>query len=209
MTPVQRRWKRFSLILTVGRLVVGPLFFLFYAFHQEMGLLFSAMPFILLALVTLSELSDFFDGFLARKFHVVTDLGKVLDPMCDSVTKSIILLTFTLPPVNLPVALIFIFVIRDGIIGVLRAICALKGVALAARPSGKAKAIIQTTAIYIVIICMAWHFLGGISLLMLQLIAVYTVVCSALITLLSAVEYLTANWKHVKSASHIKPTTHK
>ncbi|PCI77963.1 CDP-diacylglycerol--glycerol-3-phosphate 3-phosphatidyltransferase [Candidatus Aerophobetes bacterium] len=205
MTLKPRQWKNISLFLTVSRLLVGPIFFLFYISHGGIGLSIKVVPFILLILITLSEVSDFFDGYIARKFNVVTDLGKVLDPMCDSVTRSIIFLTLTLPPVNLPIWLIFIFVFRDGVIGVLRTICALKGVALAARQSGKIKAIIQAVSVYVIVVAMAWHAYGGISLFVLQLIAVYTMACGAIITLLSALEYLKVNWKHVVSVSRVEP----
>lgn len=203
MTPSQNKWKYFPLKLTIARLLVGPLFFLGYVFYAKMGLTVKIMPLVLIALVTLSEVSDFFDGYIARKYKVVTNLGKVLDPMCDSVTRLVIFLTFTLPPVNLPIWLVFIFVYRDGIIGTLRTVCALKGVALAARQSGKVKAILQAVSVYIILALLALHTWGLVPLLIIQLVAFYTVVCTAIITVISAIEYLKAGSKHIVQASRI------
>lgn len=44
------------------------------------------------ALVLLSALTDVFDGIIARKFNMVSDLGKVLDPLCDKVTHAALLI---------------------------------------------------------------------------------------------------------------------
>lgn len=40
------------------------------------------------AVVMLSGLTDFFDGFIARKFHMVTELGKLIDPLADKLTQA-------------------------------------------------------------------------------------------------------------------------
>ena len=163
MTLEQNKWKNLPLVLTVGRLFIAPLFFIGYSWHEALNIPLKVMPFILLFLMTLSEVSDFFDGYIARKFKVVTDLGKVLDPMCDSITRITLFLTFTLAPINLPLWLIFVFIYRDGIISTLRTVCALKGVALAARQSGKIKAIIQAVSIYIIIVMLMLYTWGLIS----------------------------------------------
>ena len=44
-------------------------------------------PIWALAFVILSGLTDVIDGFIARKFHMVTDLGKVVDPIADKLTQ--------------------------------------------------------------------------------------------------------------------------
>ena len=49
-------------------------------------------PIWALAFVILSGLTDVIDGFIARKFHMVTDLGKALDPVADKLTQGIILI---------------------------------------------------------------------------------------------------------------------
>ena len=132
---------------TFSRILIAPLFLLVYLEHDFFNINNILLPYVLLTLLTISELSDAFDGYLARKYNQVTDFGKVLDPMADSIARTSMFLTFTLDPVNLPVVLIFVLLYRDSIISTLRTVCALKGYALAARTSGKIKAVIQGIAV--------------------------------------------------------------
>ena len=70
------------------------------------------LPYMLIFLLAVSELSDAFDGYLARRYNQVTDFGKILDPMADSIARLSYFLTFTAEPVKIPLALIFIFLYR-------------------------------------------------------------------------------------------------
>ena len=49
-------------------------------------------PAITISLIVLSGLTDILDGFIARKFNMVTDLGKALDPLADKLTQAAILI---------------------------------------------------------------------------------------------------------------------
>jgi CDP-diacylglycerol--glycerol-3-phosphate 3-phosphatidyltransferase len=155
------------------------------------------MPYVLLALLGISECSDACDGYFARRYNQVTDLGKILDPMADSIYRSSVFLTFTLPPVNLPMLLIFIFLYRDSIISTLRTICALKGFTLAARPSGKLKAAIQAFAAFVVIIMLILYSWGNLSADALQLASTIVVSIAAMYTLVSGIDYIYANRQYI------------
>lgn len=183
--------------LTLARIVLSPIFLFIYLEYPLLGINAVTLPYVLLTLLGLSELTDAFDGYLARRFNQVTDLGKILDPMADSMYRTSVFLTFTLPPVNLPMVLIFIFLYRDSVISTLRTICALKGFALAARPSGKLKAVIQAIAAFIVIILLipySWGYLSGYTL---SFISTVTVLIAAIYTLVSGVDYLYANRQYI------------
>ena len=58
-----------------------------YLEHDLIGVSMIVLPYILLFLLGVSELSDAFDGYVARRMHQVTDLGKILDPMADSIYR--------------------------------------------------------------------------------------------------------------------------
>lgn len=150
--------------------------------------------------MTLSELSDFFDGFLARKFNLVTELGKVLDPMADSITRLTILLTLTQGFIDLPLLLVFVFVYRDAMISTLRTLCARKGVTLAARTSGKIKAVLQGISIFMIILLMIPYAWGALSLMQLQQISLYIISAAAFYTVLSGAEYIYSNRTYIKQA---------
>jgi CDP-diacylglycerol--glycerol-3-phosphate 3-phosphatidyltransferase len=153
---------------------------------------------VLLFLLGVNELSDALDGFLARKFNQVTDLGKILDPMADSISRISVFLTFTQPPVNVPLVLVFIFLYRDSVISTLRTICALRGFALAARPSGKIKAIIQGITAFFITLLLIPHSRGLLSDAALFQLATLAVFLSASYALYSGVEYVYANRRHIQ-----------
>jgi CDP-diacylglycerol--glycerol-3-phosphate 3-phosphatidyltransferase len=144
-----------------------------------------------------SELSDAFDGYLARKFHQVTDLGKILDPMADSIYRISVFLTFTRPPVNLPLLLVFLFLYRDSVISTLRTICALRGFALAARVSGKIKAIIQAFAAFFILLMMILYAYEIIPQVILTKSAIAVTSLAVVYSLYSGIEYLFANREYV------------
>ena len=191
---------RLALVLTLGRMFISPIFLFFYLFYDSIGIPITSLPYILLGLLSLCELSDVFDGFFARKYNQVTDLGKILDPMADSIVRLSILIGFTHGFVKLPLFLILIFVYRDSIISTLRTLCALRGEALAARTSGKIKAIFQAITIFWIVTLMIPYSRGLISLVQLQQYSFYMVFASALYTLGSGVEYLFANRSSIKKA---------
>ncbi len=168
-----------------------------YLEHDLLGISLAVLPYILLVLLGISELSDAFDGYVARKFHQVTDLGKILDPMADSIYRISVFLTFTQPPVNLPLLIVFIFLYRDSVISTLRTICALRGFALAARSSGKIKAVIQAGCLFVILLLMIPYTMGYLSYGVLHGISIGAVSLAALYALYSGVEYIWANRTYV------------
>jgi CDP-diacylglycerol---glycerol-3-phosphate 3-phosphatidyltransferase len=178
---------------TFVRIIISPIFLIIYVEHQALGVNEYTLPYLLLFLLGISELSDAFDGYLARKYNQVTDLGKVLDPMADSISRISVFLTFTLDPVKLPMPLIFIFLYRDSVISTLRTICALRGFALAARTSGKIKAVIQAIAAFIVLLLMIPYSLGELSKTALQMTGTFIVSLAAIYTIFSGIDYVYAN----------------
>lgn len=183
--------------LTLIRLCISPLFLLVYLYYDYFDIPFTSLPFILLILLGISELSDAFDGFLARRYNQVTELGKLLDPMADSIARTTVFLAFTQPPVMLPVPLLFIVLYRDSVVSTLRTICALKGFALAARTSGKIKAVIQAIAAFIILMLMIPYSEGRLSLQTLQNISMWIVSFAALYTIFSGIDYIYANWRYI------------
>lgn len=184
--------------LTFIRIFISPVFLLVYLQHDALGITRMYLPYVLLFLLGVNELSDALDGFLARKYNQVTDLGKILDPMADSISRISVFLTFTQPPVNVPLVLVFVFLYRDSVISTLRTICALRGFALAARSSGKIKAVIQGVAAFFITILLIPHSQGMLSDDGLYQLSTLAVFLSAAYALYSGVEYLIANRRHIQ-----------
>lgn len=185
---------------TILRILVIPLFPLFYLYYPQMGISPFYLPWILVFLLSLCEFSDLFDGFLARRKNQVTDLGKVLDPMADSIARITVFFTFTQGVVQLPLLLVLVFIYREFIVNTLRTLCALKGVALAARASGKIKAILQAVVMFVILALMISYNMKIISLNYLQRISLYAVSVAAIYTVLSAFDYFYTNRKMIRKA---------
>ncbi len=184
-------------LLTFFRIFISPVFLLVYLEYEYFGISLVSLPYVLLFLLGVSELSDACDGYLARKYNQVTDFGKLLDPMADSIYRISIFLTFTLPPIRLPMVLIFIFLYRDSVISTVRTICALKGFALAARKSGKIKAVVQAIAAFSVILLLIPYTAGYLSQEALRSASTWIVSLTAAYTLLSGIDYIIANRSYI------------
>ncbi len=188
------------LFLTLSRILLGPLFLVVYLYHGSWGIALSYLPYCLLFLAILSELSDLFDGMLARRHNKVTELGKLLDPMADSIFRLSVLLAFTQGIVGIPVLLVSLFFYRDTIISTLRTLCALRGIALAARMSGKIKAVIQAAVIFFILLTMIPYIMGCLDRETFRAMSFYGVLIAAVYTLYSGFEYIVANRVHIRKA---------
>ncbi len=193
------------LLLTLSRILLGPIFVVVYLYYQELGITLSLLPYVLLSLACLSELSDVFDGALARKHNKVTELGKLLDPMADSIFRLSVLLSFTQGVIQLPLLLVCVFFFRDTIISTLRTICALRGFALAARLSGKIKAVLQGAVGLFILTLMIPYSMGYLEHEVLKALSFYSVFAVAMYTLYSGTEYVIANRSFIKKALSTKP----
>lgn len=186
--------------LTFIRVVMSPVFMAIYLYAETWGVSLTILPYILLAILAVCELSDIFDGFLARRHNKVTEFGKVLDPMADSLFRITVFLSFTQGVVQLPLLVVLIFILRDAIVNSLRTLCALKGKAMGARMSGKIKAVVQAVVAFFILILMIPYTLGCLSEPLFQQISCYAATIAALYTLVSGIEYIWGNWKFVRAS---------
>jgi len=184
--------------ITFLRIVIIPFFPLVYLKYDFFKINILWMPYILLFILVFCEITDLVDGFLARKTNQVTDLGKVIDPMADSITNISVFFTFTQSWIDIPILLVFVFMYREFFISTLRTICALKGLALAARTSGKIKTLLQAIVGIAIVLLLIPFTLGYISLETLRWISVSLVGIAAIYSVISAVDYIYANRHHLK-----------
>lgn len=185
---------------TLLRILISPAFPILYLEYEWFGIPLKALPYILLFLLCVCESSDLIDGIVARRRNQVTDLGKVLDPMADSITRISLFLTFTQGFLALPLIIVLIFLYRDFFISTLRTLCALRGIALAARFSGKMKAVIQAIALFLILLMMIPYTQGQLSLETFRQISIFAVSVAAFYAVISAVDYFYANRLFIKKA---------
>ena len=186
------------LYLTLSRVLLGPLFIAVYLYYQEIGIPFCWLPFSLILLAVISELSDLFDGFFARRQNKVTELGKILDPMADSIFRLSVFWAFTQGFVEIPLLLVVVLFYRDSIISTLRTVCALRGFTLAARRSGKIKAVVLAVVMFFILILMIPYSMGLIELETLRTFSFWAVSLAAIYAAYTGCEYVYANRSYVK-----------
>jgi len=136
--------------LTLFRLPASPLMiWLILQLDQDANRVWASICILILGILV--GFSDFFDGKIARKYKMVTDFGKIMDPIADSTFFMSTIFAFTAserfdlsiwPPV--------IVLYREILMHVIRRYAALKGTVLAARWGGKAKTFIQSVTMAIV-----------------------------------------------------------
>lgn len=185
--------------VTLLRIVIIPFFPLIYLKYDFFNINIIWLPYILLFILVFCELTDLADGFLARKRNEVTEIGKIIDPMADSITNISVFFTFTQSWIDIPILLVFVFLYREFLISTLRTLCAIKGKTLAARRSGKIKTLLQAIIAIVIVMLMIPFTLGFMSLEVLRLISLLLVSVAALYSVISAVDYIYANRSSLKN----------
>lgn len=159
--------------LTVLRFILVP-FFLVAAYYEKN----QSMMIISTIVFSIASITDFLDGYLARKYNLVTDFGKFMDPLADKVLVAAALL-FLIQVERVEAWLVVIIISREYAISIIRAIAATNGKVIAASGGGKAKTVTQMMAIIML-------------LLQIPFANIVMYICVAL-TLYSGIEYI---WKN-------------
>ena len=135
-----------------------------------------------LAIFLVAAVTDFLDGYIARKRNQMTRLGALLDPIADKLLMSAAFISLVeMDPTHVPAWMVVIIIGREFAVSGLRSIAAQQGVTIAASPLGKGKMISQVIAISLLIL---GHELGEFRLV--GTVALWVVM---LFALLSAVDY--------------------
>jgi CDP-diacylglycerol--glycerol-3-phosphate 3-phosphatidyltransferase len=136
---------------TVSRVIMIPIFLVFYLVPMEMGELTigqSVIPvsrFIAAIVFIVASMTDFIDGRLARKYHLVTNFGKFFDPLADKLLVMSALVAFVGVKL-IPAWMVIIILAREFAVTGLRTIAADEGVVLAASTMAKWKTTSQMVA---------------------------------------------------------------
>lgn len=134
--------------ISITRICLMPLFIVFSL------LSFPYSKFVALAIFIIAAISDAVDGHIARKYNLVTDLGKFLDPIADKLlatTGLLMLIVGSNPIIPMPYGIIvmFIMILRDYEVTGIRQIGQLKGRVIAADKVAKIKAnFLYATLVY-------------------------------------------------------------
>lgn len=190
--------------LTISRMAMIPVFVLFFYLQ------FTAHYFVALAVFGVACLTDLFDGKIARKYNLVTNLGKFLDPIADKVlVLSALVIMLTVPQIftaNLGEwALIAagcgvaVILAREIIVSGFRMVAASAGSVIAADVFGKYKTVFQDIALVVLLVGAGVSELTDhIAGVIINYIGLGCLAIAVLLTLISGVNYLVKNREVLK-----------
>ena len=133
--------------LTMMRVVLVPVFMVFAALAKYGTADFNATFSLVAGIIfTVASITDFLDGYIARKNHLVTDFGKFMDPLADKCLTTAAFIYMVVDGVCSPIVLAVILFREFAVAGV-RMIAAETGTVIAANMWGKVKTVLQMLTI--------------------------------------------------------------
>lgn len=197
-------------LLSLLRIVLVPLFLYFIFIPTVQHRMWALLVFIVAAI------TDFFDGWLARKLHQESEMGKFLDPLADKFLVIAALIAFLFLDPLIPLWMIVIIIARDILITLMRYLAIKKGASLRTSSFGKVKTAFQMISIIVIIMVFVFrkaktHMYETDDIL--KFTRVYEILISnnpdkwlitspyllmllvTVLTALSGVRYLITNWR--------------
>lgn len=145
------------------------------------------------AVFAIASITDWLDGYLARKMEIVTVFGKFLDPIADKLIVMAALI-MVLPFGRIPAWMVLVILGREIIITGLRGIASTEGIVIPASDLGKFKTIFQIVAILGILLHYDYHWFFGIDHPYLYVnmhnVGMFYLWIATIITIWSGVDYL-------------------
>lgn len=157
--------------LTVLRVILIP-FFVFFLMTDFVG---GYSKYIAALIFLIASITDLLDGKIARKYGLVTNFGKFMDPLADKLLVCSALIAFTQMQL-LPAWIVIIIISREFIISGFRLIAADKGVVIAANYWGKFKTTFQMIMIVLLILKLDIPYMAIIENIIIYIALALTVI---------------------------------
>ncbi|MAT58345.1 MAG: CDP-diacylglycerol--glycerol-3-phosphate 3-phosphatidyltransferase [Ignavibacteriae bacterium] len=185
--------------LTVLRIILTPIFLYFFLSDDPVMIQISSVIFVIAAI------TDWYDGWLARKFNYITDWGKFLDPLADKILTLTAFYGFVVIDV-IPFWMVIIIIIRDMGITLLRIYAEIKKKSFATSRSAQWKTFIQMFFLYYLLIIYTLRTIESVynwnpwlfDLLFNQEIIYYIMLVITIFTLYTGIQYLVKNRKMIR-----------
>ena len=140
------------------------------------------LDYIALAVFIIASLTDMLDGMIARKYNLITNFGKFMDPLADKLLVCSAMICL-LDLGRIPAWVVIVIIAREFIISGFRLVASDKGVVIAAGYIGKAKTVTQMIMIMLMIL----------DIEQIQLITDIVMYIAAILTVVSLVDYIYRN----------------
>ena len=165
--------------LTIFRVILIP-FFVFFLLTDVLG---ASGDYLALVIFIVASLTDMLDGKIARKYNLVTNFGKFMDPLADKLLVCSAMICL-IPSGKLPTAIVIVIIAREFIISGFRLVASDNGIVIAANYWGKFKTVSQMAMIIVLI-----ADLGGVF----DLIGQILIWLALALTIISLIDYVWTN----------------
>jgi CDP-diacylglycerol--glycerol-3-phosphate 3-phosphatidyltransferase len=170
-------------ILTICRILAVPVLVALLSFPTPLNRALAALLFIL------ASVTDYFDGYLARRYNVISSVGKLLDPMADKLlVMAVLIMIVACPEGQVPAWMVVVILGREIMITSLRGVASAQGVVIEAEELGKYKTILQIYAI--TGLCMHYTYLS----IDFHLGGMYFLWASLFLSIWSGMDYFRKFW---------------
>lgn len=169
--------------ITMLRVILIP----FFVFFMLCGDMVPGAEYIAVVIFVAASLTDTLDGYIARKYKLVSNFGKFMDPLADKLLVSSALICFVSIPENpMPAWGVIVIISREFIISGFRLVASDTGVVIAASWWGKIKTVVQMLMSILLIL----NFNGEV----VDIVEYVFIYAAIALTIVSLVDYLVKNW---------------
>jgi CDP-diacylglycerol--glycerol-3-phosphate 3-phosphatidyltransferase len=180
--------------LTILRIILTPVFLFFFLSPEPLYKQIS------LGIYVIAALTDWYDGWLARKFNYITSWGKFWDPLADKILTSSAFMGFAILGI-VPLWMVIIIILRDFIVTGLRAYADYKNISFPTSYYAKWKTFIQMAFLYYLLLVYTGMYTKQIytgseelfSILMNEYFIYLTMLIITIITFHSGIQYIFMN----------------
>ncbi|MFA5803873.1 MAG: CDP-diacylglycerol--glycerol-3-phosphate 3-phosphatidyltransferase [Melioribacteraceae bacterium] len=127
--------------LTILRIILTPIFLILFLTGEPVLIQISYLVFIIAAI------TDWYDGWLARKFNYITEWGKFMDPLADKILTSTAFIAFVIVGV-LQLWMVLLIIIRDFLVTLIRVYADYRNVSFRTTRSAQLKTFLQMFFLY-------------------------------------------------------------
>ena len=167
--------------LTMLRILMIPVFIAVLVYSKDRDIVYR---YIALGIFIIASATDALDGYVARKYNMITDFGKLMDPLADKILVSSALIIL-IELGNISSWIVSIVIAREFIISGIRLIATEKNIIIAASPLGKLKTVSQMLSVILMLL----------SIKAISLITDLSIWLMCILSVISLLDYIIKNKK--------------
>ena len=167
--------------LTMLRILMIPVFIAVLVYSKDRDIVYR---YIALGIFIIASATDALDGYVARRYNMITDFGKLMDPLADKILVSSALIIL-IELGNISSWIVSIVIAREFIISGIRLIATEKNIIIAASPLGKLKTVSQMLSVILMLL----------SIKAISLITDLSIWLMCILSVVSLLDYIIKNKK--------------